>query len=468
MTSRNYPALLSTHARRKNTESRVKKSIFLNECIKTEVLMVLIKALLTGFVGVSLCMADISGIVTDTGATPISGAVVQLEKDGQTATSGSDGSFTLVITPTAILPSNGKSLPNGLSARISGTMLTLAAFEQTALEIATFDLNGKALSTVRKTMDAGSYCIGLPQRGAGVYLYKVKTGKMEFVIKGNAVGGINYGSPATTQGTSMRGLVKQAKAMGVINDVIAATKPGWLNYRCGIGNSDTSGIVIEMIACADTVNDADGNLYHAVKIGNQVWTVENLKTTKYNDGTAITYVSDSAAWYNLHSTDSIMGVYCYYGNNSVNKENYGALYNWYAVISNKLAPEGWRVPTLADWDTLENYLIANGYNDDTATGDNIAKSMAARTDWQSNTIAGVIGNDLCKNNASGFSALPGGFRGYDGTFNAQSYYGFWWSATEYNESDAWYRNLYFDASYLSRYNIFKSCGFSVRLLRNLK
>ena len=83
--------------------------------------MVLIKAFLTGLMGVSLCMANISGIVTDTGTTPISGAVVQLEKGGQTATTGTDGSFTLVVS-TAILPGNGKLLPNGLSARISGNM----------------------------------------------------------------------------------------------------------------------------------------------------------------------------------------------------------------------------------------------------------------------------------------------------------------------------------------------------------
>jgi uncharacterized protein (TIGR02145 family) len=455
-------------AGRKNTESRVKKSVFLNAFTKMEVLMVLIKTLLTGLIGVSLCMADISGIVTDTGTTSIAGAVVQLEKGGQTATSGSDGSFTLVITPTAILPGNSKSLPNGLSARISGNMLTLATSEQTALEIATFDLNGKLLSTVHKTLDVGTHSIGLPQRGAGIYLYKVKTWNKEFVIKGNTVGIISFGSSATTQGTSIKSLAKQTKTTVLISDVIAATKTGMLNYRCVIGNSDTSGMVIKMIANEGNVTDADKNVYQSVRIGNQVWTVENLKTTKYNDGTAIKLVSDSAAWYNLYITDSTTGAYCYYGNNSANKEKYGALYNWYAVSMDKLSPEGWRVPTLADWDTLENYLIANGYNDDTATGDNIAKSMAAKTDWQSCAITGAIGNDLCQNNTSGFSALPGGLRDYDGNFNAQGYYGFWWSATKDDASDAYYRNLYFDASYLSRYYIFKSCGFSVRLLRDLK
>jgi hypothetical protein len=155
-----------------------------------------IKALLTGLrqtFGVSLCMANISGVVTDTGSTPISGAVVQLEKGGQTATTGADGSFTLA-TSTAILPVNGKLLPNGLSAGITGNLMTLTIAERSAVEVATFDLNGKALSTVRQTLDAGSHSIALPQRSAGVYLYKVKSGNGELLLKGNSVGGASSGS----------------------------------------------------------------------------------------------------------------------------------------------------------------------------------------------------------------------------------------------------------------------------------
>ena len=148
--------------------------------------MVLIKALLAGLAGVSLCMANISGIVTDTGTTPISGAVVQLEKGGQTATTGADGSFTLV-TGAGILPVNGKMLPNGLSAGISGNLMTVTIGERAAVEVATFDLNGKALSTVcGRQWKQERHTIALPHRGAGIYLYKVKSGNREFVLKGNS------------------------------------------------------------------------------------------------------------------------------------------------------------------------------------------------------------------------------------------------------------------------------------------
>jgi len=94
--------------------------------------MILIKAILAGLAGVSLCMANISGIVTDTGTTPISGAVVQLEKVGQPVTTGADGSFTLVVGSTGILPGNGKLLPNGMSAGISGNLMTVTVAERSA------------------------------------------------------------------------------------------------------------------------------------------------------------------------------------------------------------------------------------------------------------------------------------------------------------------------------------------------
>ena len=428
--------------------------------------MILIKALLAGLAGVSLCMANISGIVTDTGSTPIPGAVVQLEKGGQTATTGADGSFTLATT--AILPVNGKLLPNGLSARISGTMLNVTIAERTAVEVATFDLTGKALATVRKSMDAGTHSIALPQRGAGVYLYKVKLGNREFVLKGNSVGGASYGNAVSTQGLSSNHLAKQAKTTAAINDVIAATKTGYLNYRCVQYNSDTTGMQIKMIASAGTVTDADGNVYQTVLIGNQVWTAEDLRTTKYNDGTAITKVTDSTAWANLTTP-----AYCYYNStmNSDSISKFGSLYNWYAVNTGKLAPVGWHVPTDSEWEVMQCYLVMNGYNYDgttDTTNNKIAKSLAAKTDWSTYSNTGTIGCDLTKNNSSGFSALPGGFRYDDGSFYYQGYDGDWWSATEFDATDAWGRGLDYDHGYdnLGRGSVSKRVGSSVRLLRD--
>lgn len=167
----------------------------------------------------------------------------------------------------------------------------------------------------------------------------------------------------------------------------------------------------------DNVTDADGNVYSTVTIGTQTWMVENLKTTKYNDGTAIPYVTE---W-----TDLTTGAYCWYNNDEATYKNkYGSLYNWHAVNTGKLAPKGWHIPTKTEWQTLVNYVSTHLGN-----SPNLVKALAARTDWTSSTDAGAIGNDLSKNNSSGFSALPGGLLGSWGFLDINEE-GFWWTSTE--------------------------------------
>jgi uncharacterized protein (TIGR02145 family) len=211
-----------------------------------------------------------------------------------------------------------------------------------------------------------------------------------------------------------------------------------------------------------SVTDIDGNVYHTVKLGNQVWTVENLRTTKFNDGSAIPLVQDGAIWNNLvtpghwffeNSTDTV----------SINK--FGALYNWYAIDTKRLAPAGWHVPTDAEWETLQNYLIANGYNWDSSTVDNkIGKSLAAITDWDASTVPGTIGDDVTKNNRTGFSALPGGYRGEN--FYGIGACGNYWSATQNNADamGAYYRSLCYNDARLGWSADKKKMGMSVRLV----
>ncbi len=212
-----------------------------------------------------------------------------------------------------------------------------------------------------------------------------------------------------------------------------------------------------------TVTDIDGNVYHEVTIGTQTWMVENLKTTKYRNGDAIPYVADNATWSALTS-----GAQAAYNNDAANATKYGLLYNWYAVAdSRNIAPTGWHVPTDAEWTTLENYLIANGYNfDGRTTYNNIAKSLAATTDWYTSTGIGNIGNDLTQNNTSGFSALPGGYRYLNGQFYYLLSFSNWWSSSASSATTAWYRNLasYEASSYYSTEG--KANGFSVRCIKD--
>jgi uncharacterized protein (TIGR02145 family) len=219
---------------------------------------------------------------------------------------------------------------------------------------------------------------------------------------------------------------------------------------------------------AGTVSDADGNVYHTVIIGNQKWTVENLRTTKYNDGTSITLDTSKATW-----GEDTSGKYCYYKNttNIDTLKKFGALYNWYAVNTGKLAPSGWHVPDTTEWNTLQNYLIANRYNyDGTTTGNKIAKSLAGKTDWLSlpDTTIGAIGRNMSTNNSSGFTALPGAYRSDSGTFEeCDGSSGYWWSASTKRASGAGARYLYNCHVSLNRFTeYYKKNGFSVRLIKD--
>jgi uncharacterized protein (TIGR02145 family) len=218
----------------------------------------------------------------------------------------------------------------------------------------------------------------------------------------------------------------------------------------------------------NSVTDQDGNTYDFIAYGDQVWTVENAKMVTYRDGTPIPQVTDQTAWANLTT-----GAWCYYDNDA----SKGKLYNWYAVMgihdtdpntpNKEFAPEGWHVPTDAEWTTLEEYLIANGYNyDGTTTGNKIAKAMASTTGWNSSTNTGAIGNDQSLNNSSGFKAFPEGSRNYYGSFYNEGLTAIFWSSTENDTSDAWYRFLYYPYSYLYRGSNAKRNGFSVRFVRD--
>jgi uncharacterized protein (TIGR02145 family) len=213
--------------------------------------------------------------------------------------------------------------------------------------------------------------------------------------------------------------------------------------------------------------DVDGNRYKTVQIGSQEWMEENLKVTHYPDGSSIPLITNNNTWSKLkdNNTDD---AYCYYNNNS--SSEYGALYTYAAAL--KACPEGWHLPSDAEWSELEKYLANNGYNYDGTTDgdrDKIAKAMATDSGWNLSSRIGAVGNSdyPSKRNSSGFSGLPGGIRSsYDGTFGTAGYYGYWWSVTENSGTNAYYRYLYYDSANVSRYHSYKSSGFNVRCVRD--
>ena len=236
------------------------------------------------------------------------------------------------------------------------------------------------------------------------------------------------------------------------------------------------------IFAQDLVTDIDGNTYEYLTYGTQEWVLENAEMVTYRDGTPIPQVVSDSEWTSLTT-----GAWCYYNND----ETKGKLYNWYAVVGihdaaslsnpsqrKEFAPEGWHVPSDAEWTTLEEYLIAMGYNydgttTDVNTGNKIAKAMASTTGWESSTYTGAIGNDQSLNNISGFNAFPEGYRFDYGSFDWEGLNAFFWSSTESffndltpNTNLAWYRYLDFDYSLLLSYDPPKRFGFSVRFVRD--
>ena len=192
------------------------------------------------------------------------------------------------------------------------------------------------------------------------------------------------------------------------------------------------------------LEDIDGNAYQTVQIGDQKWMAENLKVTHYREGTAITHVTDNTSWGGL-TTEA----YCIYNNNASNEVDiYGALYNCYAVEdSRNIAPEGWHVPTDAEWTELETYLSNNGYS---GIEGSALKSISG---WN----AGGNGTD-----EFGFTALPSGWRiQVDGYFSNVGVSAHYWSV-----SDAWYRMLYYNESNITRSSGNRRNGFSVRCVKD--
>ncbi len=128
---------------------------------------------------------------------------------------------------------------------------------------------------------------------------------------------------------------------------------------------------------------------------------------------------------------------------------------------------GWHLPSDAEWTELGYYLIANGYNQDSTTSnDKTAKSLAAKSGWDSSSEKGDIGNDMASNNKTGFSALPGGYRYSHGSFNDLGGDGYWWSSSSSGSEGALNRNLWYGTEYLRLHGYYRSYGFSVRCLQD--
>lgn len=192
----------------------------------------------------------------------------------------------------------------------------------------------------------------------------------------------------------------------------------------------------------ETITDIDGNVYNTVKIGDQLWMAEDLKVTRYNDGTTIPVITEKTAWSN-----DITGAYCWYNN----VKEWGALYNWYAVSTGRLAPQGWHVASSADWIVLTDFL----------GGEDVAGGKLKETGgvhWDTPNAEAT--NDFW------FTALPGGLRKMDGSFSFYGGGGYWWTSTIYDNMNSLYHYIFWNGSSVNSGHIARTHGLSVRCVKD--
>lgn len=195
------------------------------------------------------------------------------------------------------------------------------------------------------------------------------------------------------------------------------------------------------------VKDVESNSYNTIRIGNQVWMAENLRTATFNDGTAIPVVPDASEWSNL-TTPGL----CWYNNDELaNRESYGTLYNYFTVTTGKLCPSGWHIPSGAELQTLRETL------GDTLTGGGKLKEEGT-VHWRSpNTGA---------DNSTGFTALPAGIRYFEGTYSSLAYFTSFWSSTRSDDNKIWYLSLYYSDAVAAINKTSGKDGFSVRCIKD--
>ena len=200
----------------------------------------------------------------------------------------------------------------------------------------------------------------------------------------------------------------------------------------------------------NVVTDYDGNLYHTIKIGTQIWMVENLKTTHYRNGDPVIQVKGDIDWSNMKT-----GAYCNYDNSSANAEIYGRLYNKEAVMdSRNIAPAGWHIPTIEEWKTLQNFLGG--------------ASISGGKLKEIGTMRWVYPNKGATN-TSGFTGLPGGFRFRNGLFGSMGFVSYMW-ASDFKRIDGtdtpWFRLVTSSEQSINHNDYSEATGFSVRCIKD--
>jgi len=423
---------------------------------------------------------------TGTGAsTTVESVKVENITQGTELTMSGNNVLRLVSTITDIEQRSGDSgtgilfSPNPVNNNTRMKFSIPSAGETT---ITIYDITGRKIFQKQEYLLQGEHTYRLESVDRGMLFVTVSTGRYsltgKLISNGSFAGDLKmtYENSVSTEKVAIGSKGSKAEVEMQYNTddrlIFTATGGECISTVTDVVSSGKT-LTFDFYPC----KDGDNNIYPTVKIGTQTWMAVNLKTTKYNNGDPIPLVTDNAAWMAIRYD----AAYCWYNNDeSTYKKYFGALYNFWAVSPGNLCPTGWHVPTYNEFYTLETYLINNGYNYDiSVVGNGVGKSLAstamiflspppstASLMWQSTLDDGCVGNTdfPLKRNATGFSALPSGFRG--GDFSVMNRFAHWWSSTEYDMVMGRYRNLQSDwESLLGGYS-YKWVGYSVRCLKD--
>lgn len=350
------------------------------------------------------------------------------------------------------------------------TSLQYIATKKETIRLIMINSAGEYATTCNQYLLPGTHHFKITTKSPGIYFINLQSGgrntshKLVSLKKGNS-DRIEYAGAYGEAVTNKSLKITQTKQV--------------IHFKLYSGNNitiiadspvESKTYTVEFYEC----KDADDQNYPIVQVGSQWWMAKNLA-----------YLPSVSPASSVSNTEKHYYVYGYNGIDASiakatdNFNTYGVLYNWPAIMNGSgssndnpsgvrgICPEGWHLPSHAEWTQLENYMIANGFNYDGTTKDNkIAKSLAATILWKEPSLTGDVGTDLSLNNKSGFSALPGGHRYNFASFDALGYLGCWWACTETYPNIAWCRVMtcFYNKS-IGETN-YKECGFSVRCIKD--
>lgn len=432
-----------------------------------------------------LCCTSLSGqtiVITFTGTVNGSPAsldsiqVMNLSAGGDTTITWPDN--VLVLSAVGIEETTSStgplvSMPNPFHGSAE---ILVDAYGQGEILLVINDASGREMAARREVVAPGQHRFRFSSIEAGIHILSVWQNGRYCTQRMVAMGGVG------AEGNSLSYLGMVRGRMSKSDRSLFTWQPGeelrYTGYTTSNGSvlsatieefpsvSVTRTFAFVGMECPGTpdVTDIDGNTYPVVQIGSQCWMAANLRTGRYRDGSFIPPVSDSATWTQLSTA-----AWCNYQNSPGNGNTYGKLYNWYAAANPNICPLGWHVPSDVEWMTLETALGMPTGELNAVGNRGMAENVGGKLKSTGTVEAGTglwHQPNSGATNETGFSALPGGLRGFYSFqgLNAQAQ---WWTVSETGSLDfVWNRGLYYSNAGMHRGDSFKQTGFCVRCIRD--